>query len=353
MNVKKLFMPKLTRSLEFKPASIDKANRTAELVWSVGAPVLRVPWFGPPFMEELSMDPAHCNLDRLNGGAPLLNSHNRYSTQDVIGVVEKAWIENGEGRAVVRFSKRDDVEPIWQDVCDGVLRNISIGYSVNKYEVTESPDQEVTTKRAVDYQPFEISIVPVGADAAAGFRSAEQLFEYEEVRTESANQQEDEMSKKNASSAGSAAPEETTVTEQPAAPAAEAARAAEPAATTVAPASQPAEAAVDQKARALEITKIVTRAKLDNDFLVEMLGSDKSVDQVRALVLDKVAERAEATSVRNPQSETVDANGGDAQERVLELAKQKRDADSKLGFQQSIRAVLSENKELAKKYYGQ
>ena len=95
----------------------------------------------------------------------------------MIGVVERAWIaREGEalvGRATVRFSDRADVEPIWRDVASGIVRNVSVGYAVRSYEITET-DGQPPVWRAVDWQPLELSAVPVGADAAAGFRAAGQ-----------------------------------------------------------------------------------------------------------------------------------------------------------------------------------
>lgn len=69
----------------------------------------------------------------------------------------------------MRFSARADVEPIWRDVEAGIIRNVSVGYNVRRFEVIEEEGQ-VPIWRAVDWQPMELSAVPVGADAAAGFR---------------------------------------------------------------------------------------------------------------------------------------------------------------------------------------
>ena len=111
---------------------------------------------------------------RLNGGAPLLNTHGAFDLEDVIGVVERAWVsrEGGAyvGRATVRFSDRTDVEPIWQDVRNGIIRNVSVGYTVRTYEIREE-EGAVPIWTAIDWQPLELSAVPVGADGAAGFRS--------------------------------------------------------------------------------------------------------------------------------------------------------------------------------------
>lgn len=155
--------------------SIDGENRTTEVVWSTGAAVKRFDWMREEaYIEELSLAEGHVRMGRLNSGAPLLNTHGRYEVEDVIGVVEKAWLADGEGRATVRFSRREDVEPIFQDVKDGIIRNISVGYIVHRYEDVSTPEdiQNRTRRlRATDWEPTEISVVPVGADAKAGFRS--------------------------------------------------------------------------------------------------------------------------------------------------------------------------------------
>ena len=158
------------------PESVDAERRTVELVWSTGAAVRRRdPWTGKRYDEVLSLEETHVDLSRLNGGAPLLNTHGAWDLRDVIGVVERAWIaREGEalvGRATVRFSDRADVEPIWRDVASGIVRNVSVGYAVRTYEITET-DGQPPVWRAVDWQPLELSAVPVGADAAAGFRAA-------------------------------------------------------------------------------------------------------------------------------------------------------------------------------------
>jgi hypothetical protein len=104
----------------------------------------------------------------------VLNSHAAYSLASVLGVVERAWLTNGEGRALLRFSERADVQPILADIRAGILRNISVGYDVMKWE--ESKDKAgKRIKRAVRWQPAEISLVPIPADASAQVRAVETL----------------------------------------------------------------------------------------------------------------------------------------------------------------------------------
>ena len=135
-------------------------------------------WTGKRYDEVLSLDPRHVDLLRLNSGAPLLNAHGAFDLADVIGVVERGWVarsnDSYEGRATVRFSARDDVEPLWQDVRAGIIRNVSVGYTVRVYEVSEQ-DGQVPVWRAIDWQPVELSAVSVGADGGAGFRHSQGL----------------------------------------------------------------------------------------------------------------------------------------------------------------------------------
>jgi hypothetical protein len=155
----------------FEPSTINVEERTVELVWTTGAQVKRASWSRGDYIEELSLQPGAVRLERLNAGAPLLNSHSSYDLRDQIGVVERAWLTGDQGRALVKFSRRDDVEPIFQDVVDGIIRNTSVGYKVHKTERDETGITPI--ERAVDWEPFELSLVPIPADAGAQVRSEE------------------------------------------------------------------------------------------------------------------------------------------------------------------------------------
>ena len=159
-----------TRAM-FAPETINVEERTVELVWSTGAQVRRASWARGDYIEELSMAPGAVRMDRLNKGAPLLDAHDSFSLRSQIGVVQRAWLDGNEGRALVKFSRRDDVGPIFQDVQDGIYRNVSVGYKVHKTERDETG--AVPVERAVDWEPYELSLVPIPADAGAQVRSEE------------------------------------------------------------------------------------------------------------------------------------------------------------------------------------
>jgi HK97 family phage major capsid protein/HK97 family phage prohead protease len=146
----------LQRFFQLDRAALDQENRTVRLSFSSEEPVER--WFGS---EVLSHSPESVRMDRLNGGAPLLWNHD---TSDQIGRVEQASIEDGRGYAVVRFSKSARAEELYQDVVDGITSNVSVGYRI--HEMEQEGDKEVY--RATDWQPHEISLVSVPADASVG-----------------------------------------------------------------------------------------------------------------------------------------------------------------------------------------
>jgi hypothetical protein len=111
-------------------------------------------------------------MDRLNNGGPLLDSHSAYGVESQLGVVRKAWAKKGNGLATLQFSKRDAVTPIWNDVKGGIIQNLSPGMWIYKKVDTTPKGQERKEFTATDWEPFEISLVPVPADAATNFMSA-------------------------------------------------------------------------------------------------------------------------------------------------------------------------------------
>jgi len=155
---------------------IDEETRSVELVFSTGAAVERYDWWtGKRYLEKLSLKKDHVRLERLNAGAPLLDAHSAWSIHDQIGVVEtdSVRLTAKEARATVRFSRRETVEPIWTDVRDGIIRNVSVGYRVHKFEEDQGKDNKLPVRTAIDWEPYEISMVPMPADVGAQVRSGD------------------------------------------------------------------------------------------------------------------------------------------------------------------------------------
>lgn len=165
---------KLDRAFLVKREAINVEARTVELAFSSEAPYER--WWG---VEILDHNASSIDLTRLNSHANLLCDHD---TRDVIGVVESVSIGLDKvGRAVVRFGRSARAEEVFQDVVDGIRKNVSVGYMINEAvleSVSGDPgeDDAEDTYRVTSWTPFEISLVSVPADFKVGVgRSAEDI----------------------------------------------------------------------------------------------------------------------------------------------------------------------------------
>lgn len=283
-------LPPLTRAADLLPASIDAAERTIEVVWSTGARVRRTPFFGDPFDEELAMDPRAVRLDRLNAGAPLLKVHDASVLDSVIGSVVpgSARIENGRGVARVRFSDRTEVEPLWKDVEAGHIRAVSIGYQVHRFEVTKQAGAPELW-RAVDWTPFEISAVPIGADPAAGFRSNEPVHPCVVHRA-------DASSKEKAAMDDAVTDNTETQTRQ----AAHEPQDRAPTTPVIDAETIAARARDTERERVGTIYDLAGRLHLERSFADDLVKRGVTLDAARSEILDKVATDAEKTRV-SPQ----------------------------------------------------
>lgn len=151
---------KLVRAFSVERASVNTEARTVQLAFASELPYER--WWG---IEILECTPGAMRQSRMRSGANLLCDHN---TRDVIGVVES--VEIGADRVVraeVRFGKSERAEEVFQDVIDGIRRNVSVGYQIHKAVLVETNEGQ-ETYRVTDWEPFEVSLVSVPADPTVG-----------------------------------------------------------------------------------------------------------------------------------------------------------------------------------------
>lgn len=148
------------RALQVERAAINEEARTASLAFASETPYER--YWG---VEILDITPQAMRQSRLRTGANLLVDHD---SRDVVGVIESVEIgADRVARAVVRFGKSARAEEVWQDVRDGIRRNVSVGYMIHKAQLVEERDG-VETFRVTDWEPFEVSLVSVPADPTVG-----------------------------------------------------------------------------------------------------------------------------------------------------------------------------------------
>jgi hypothetical protein len=159
--------------------SIDVEKRTVEVTFTTGATVRRRRYSGwdtaIPFDETLEVSERAINLDRLNSGAPALDSHSAYSTFSQVGAVERAWIVGKEGRALIRFPSKgidENADRMFALVSERIITKVSVGYSIDEVRVIAPEKASDVEKRIVTrWTPFEISFVTIPADNGAQTRA--------------------------------------------------------------------------------------------------------------------------------------------------------------------------------------
>lgn len=150
------------RSITLGRNVLDEESRTIEMSVSSEKPVDRS--FGVEILDHTreSMD-----LEFLNSGnAPLLLDH---EMEKQIGIIESVKLDEQEKklRAIVRFGRGTLASEVFNDVVDGIRKNVSIGYTVKKMK-----KEEGGSYRAIDYKIHEVSIVSIPADSDVGVNRA-------------------------------------------------------------------------------------------------------------------------------------------------------------------------------------
>ncbi|MAK37830.1 MAG: phage major capsid protein [Flavobacteriaceae bacterium] len=251
--------------VEFKTTDDE---RSIEFPFSSEKPVNR------GLMGEEILDHREGSIDfaRLNSSAPLLLNH---STDSVIGVVERGWLDKDkkQGRVQVRFANNALGKETLEMVRDGIYKNVSVGYSVNKTE-----EEGESAYRVMNWTPAEVSIVSVPADFSVGVGRAKE----EKVETnmpekqESSNMQE----QRDNAVASSDAPQtskpdsKTQMTSTPD--------------LSVVREEASKKAASEERNRIREISGLCNAHGLGEELKETLIGKGTSIEEARKLALEKI-----------------------------------------------------------------
>lgn len=159
-----------TRAL-IQPATIDIEAREVDVVFITETLVPRFGWT-EDYDELLVCEASAIRMDRANRGLPVLDCHRTDSVFNQVGRSIKVWINDQKQLcARVKFSQRNAVADLFQDIVDGIVKDISGGYEIYKYEREERPNDQRPIYRAIDWMPTEISLAPVQADIHSEIRT--------------------------------------------------------------------------------------------------------------------------------------------------------------------------------------
>jgi len=146
------------RAVNMENPGIDEKTRRVTVGVSTEEPVQRS--FG---LEVIDHSADSMDLTFLRSGrAPLLLDHRH---DRVIGVVEGVELDEDSRRlrAIVRFGKGSLASEVFEDCCDGIRRNISVGYELHgRVERKDDPEEYYRVKT----RPLEVSIVSIPADSS-------------------------------------------------------------------------------------------------------------------------------------------------------------------------------------------
>ncbi len=254
--------------------SIDAEKRTVELSFSSDMPYKRFDWWENRYYEEvLSHQPEAVDLQRLAEIGVVLVNHD--SRKLPVGAVEKAWLDGNKGRALVRFDDDPESDAVFQKVQKGIMRGVSVGYAVHEWELKKGEDGALDRETATRWEPLEISIVSVPADATVGVGRAVDLDEPDaspaEILEKKTGGQEMDKVKNDA------VVEETINVEQ-----------------------VRSEGTRSERERIREIMEVCARHGVD---AVRFIEEGSNVNDVRAAILDELATKQAATKVSSAHVE--------------------------------------------------
>ncbi len=161
---------------EADPQQQDDGLLRLHLSVSSEEPYLRTAYWDDPWIEVLGHKDGEVDLNRLNGGASVLANHDRWTAVGntplaMIGAVDpgSASLTGKRLECDITISRREALADLRQDIADGLVRFVSVGYQINERTLVKAngegkPDEY----RVTSWTPFEISLVDIPADATVG-----------------------------------------------------------------------------------------------------------------------------------------------------------------------------------------
>ena len=276
-----------SESVEFE---VSEDKRTLSFPFSSEEPVNR----GVLGNEILDHSKDAINFERLNSSAPLLLNH---QPDQIIGVVERGWLDDKKKRGMVevRFANNALGKETLEMVNDGILRNVSVGYSIEKTKEEQNRDGYF---RATGWTPAEVSVVSIPADfKGAGIGRAKEV-EKTDVTMSTQQESSNMETQRNNAVASSDAPqskpsEKTEMTSTPD--------------LSVVREEASKKAASDERNRIREISVVCERHQLGDELKETLITEGTSIEETRKIALDKIQSKPIETV---SQIETEDLDKG-------------------------------------------
>lgn len=321
--MKKIKLPKMNVRADIMPETFNEKKNTVDVIFTTDKPVRRYDWWeGNYYDEVLGMRQDEVRMERLLNSAPVLNNHKRGDLRDQIGVVIAASVDGEKGHATLRLSKRESVREIVEDIKDGVIRNISVGYKIHTMEKTKE-ENDIPTYRATDWEPLEVSFVTVPADGTAQVKSESkddkpELFDCEirgiqmdeaketpvvEEKTETTEEVKNETEtavETKSEETEEVVSEETVEVEEKSAEMDE---------------EKKSEITKLERSRIAEISKLCKKFDIEEETMNNFIDNGNSIDEVRKEIMEKLADKDTKKGTRTMNENRIEVGSTDLEKR--------------------------------------
>jgi phage head maturation protease len=305
------------RAATATPKSFREDDNSVEFVLTTEAPAYVMDWQRWEVVREVLI--ADGLVLPKTKKVPLLDSHNRYTTQNIYGSVSDIKVEPGQVTGRLFFSASDDnAQKALKKVQEGHIDSGSVGYSQIKSKWIEEGKTYTYKGKTYEgplllttkWQLSEYSLVAIGADSDAKSREAvysepadnePETDETEIVSREAVemdcNARTDDLTQINKEIV--TMPTENKNIEQP----------------TVDTKAIERAAAVAEKARIEALSALCTKHEV-SELLAGFIKDDVAIENAREIVLDKIAER----QAKPIQGATADVTMGRTEEEKFRAA---------------------------------
>ena len=154
--------PLFYRNVKLSRKKLNEKKRTVPAILSSDKPnKVRHGYSGFRY-EVLQHIPSAVDLSRAKDGSlPLLKNHD---SDKLVGIVENVRLRGNKLVGVLRFSNNSDGTEVFEDVKEGFLTGVSIGFSI---EGREQSDDDDNVSLITKWTPHEASVTPIPADMDA------------------------------------------------------------------------------------------------------------------------------------------------------------------------------------------
>jgi len=167
-----------SRTLCVRVGTINVDERSVETVMTTENQVTVFDWNRWGMIDEVLLSRGA----ELPEQVPLLENHQRYSLDNVLGSVRTMRVEGADVIGRMHFAEGDDrANASWNKVRQGHLQDVSVGYRAIEFQDIE-PNKTATVggrqytagsrplRITSRWQVKELSLVPIGADPGAKIR---------------------------------------------------------------------------------------------------------------------------------------------------------------------------------------